>query len=74
MLFIVAAPECSTIYGASKDAAEARRKGDKTEEAKAKALKHALKIIANSTSYGCFVELNEQKQKKPTTLDVLFRE
>jgi hypothetical protein len=26
---------------------------------KNKMLKHALKIIANSTSYGCFVELNE---------------
>jgi hypothetical protein len=35
-----------------------------------KALKHALKIIANSTSYGAYVELNEQKQNKPTRLQV----
>ncbi len=27
-----------------------------------KALKHALKVIANSTAYGAFVELNQQKE------------
>jgi hypothetical protein len=37
---------------------------------KNKALKHALKIIANSTSYGCFVELNEEKVSKPVKLEV----
>jgi hypothetical protein len=35
-----------------------------------KALKHALKITANSTSYGAYAELNEQKQSKPASLEV----
>jgi len=47
---------------ASRDAELAKKNGDKTLEIQNKALKHALKIIANSTSYGCFVQLNEQKQ------------
>jgi len=37
---------------------------------KNKTLKHALKIIANSTSYGCFVELNEEKESKAVKLEV----
>jgi hypothetical protein len=37
---------------------------------KNKALKHALKVIANSTSYGAYVELNEQKQNEPAKLEV----
>jgi hypothetical protein len=37
---------------------------------KNKPLKHALKIIANSTSYGAYVELNEEKQGKPAKLEV----
>ena len=37
---------------------------------KNKALKHALKIIANSTSYGCFVELNEEKVTEAVKLEV----
>ncbi len=37
---------------------------------KNKALKHALKIVANSTSYGCFVELNEEKESKAVKLEV----
>ena len=49
--------------GAGKDAEIAKRNGDKAAETTSKALKHALKIIANSTSYGCFVQLNEQKQR-----------
>ncbi len=35
-----------------------------------KTLKHALKVIANSTAYGAFVELNEQRESKPIQLDV----
>jgi len=27
-----------------------------------KTLKHALKVIANATAYGAFVELNEQRE------------
>jgi hypothetical protein len=35
-----------------------------------KTLKHALKVIANSTAYGAFVELNEDRKSKPLGLDV----
>jgi hypothetical protein len=35
-----------------------------------KVLKHALKIIANSGSYGLFAELNEQHEYPPVKLDV----
>src|SRR5262249_21087050 len=35
-----------------------------------KTLKHALKVIANSTAYGAFVELNEERKSKPVALDV----
>lgn len=33
-------------------------------------LKHALEVIANSTAYGAFVELNEERKSKPVQLDV----
>jgi hypothetical protein len=39
-----------------------------------KTLKHALKIIANSTAYGAFVELNEERKSKPVQLDVFSGE
>src|SRR5262249_13116973 len=39
-----------------------------------KIFKHALKIIANSTSYGCFVELNEVRQAKPVSLEIFSGE
>jgi hypothetical protein len=37
-------------------------------------LKHALKVIANSTAYGAFVELNEERSSKPVKLDVFSGE
>jgi hypothetical protein len=39
-----------------------------------KTLKHALKVIANSTAYGAFVELNEERKSKPVELDVFSGE
>jgi hypothetical protein len=39
-----------------------------------KILKHALKVIANSTAYGAFVELNEERKSKPVKLDVFSGE
>jgi hypothetical protein len=39
-----------------------------------KTLKHALKVIANSTAYGAFVELNEERKSKPVKLDVFSGE
>jgi len=39
-----------------------------------KTLKHALKVIANSTAYGAFVELNEERESKPVELDVFSGE
>jgi hypothetical protein len=39
-----------------------------------KTLKHALKVIANSTAYGAFVELNEERKSKPFQLDVFSGE
>jgi hypothetical protein len=39
-----------------------------------KTLKHALKVIANSTAYGAFVELNEERKSKPIKLEVFSGE
>jgi DNA polymerase type B, organellar and viral len=39
-----------------------------------KTLKHALKVIANSTAYGAFVELNEERKSRPVELDVFSGE
>ena len=39
-----------------------------------KTLKRALKIIANSTAYGAFVELNEERKSKPVEIDVFSGE
>jgi hypothetical protein len=39
-----------------------------------KTLKHALKVIANSTTYGAFVELNEERKSKPVELNVFSGE
>jgi hypothetical protein len=39
-----------------------------------KTLKHALKIIANSTAYGAFVELNEERKSEPVGLEVFSGE
>lgn len=39
-----------------------------------KTLKRALKVIANSTAYGAFVELNEERKSKPVQLDVFSGE
>jgi len=39
-----------------------------------KTLKHALKVIANATAYGVFVELNEERKSKPVKLDVFSGE
>jgi len=39
-----------------------------------KTLKHALKVIANSTAYGAFVELNEERKSEPVELDVFSGE
>ncbi|SPF36940.1 conserved hypothetical protein [Candidatus Sulfotelmatobacter kueseliae] len=39
-----------------------------------KTLKHALKVIANATAYGAFVELNEQRESAPVELDVFSGE
>jgi hypothetical protein len=33
-----------------------------------------LKVIANATAYGAFVELNEQRESKPVKLDVFSGE
>jgi hypothetical protein len=39
-----------------------------------KTLKHALKVIANATAYGAFVELNEERKSTPVELDVFSGE
>jgi hypothetical protein len=39
-----------------------------------KTLKHALKVIANSTAYGAFVELNEERKSERVELDVFSGE
>ena len=39
-----------------------------------KTLKHALKVIANATAYGAFVELNEERESQPVKLDVFSGE
>jgi hypothetical protein len=39
-----------------------------------KTLKHALKVIANSTAYGAFVELNGEQKSKPVKLNVFSGE
>src|SRR5262249_33731764 len=59
---------------ASKDAEIAKKNGDKAGETEKRALKHTLKIIASSTSYGCFVQLNENKQSTPVKLGVFSGE
>jgi hypothetical protein len=59
---------------AGRDAEIARRMGDKAAETKSKALKHTLKTTASSTSYGCFVQLDENKQSTPVKLGVFSGE
>jgi DNA polymerase elongation subunit (family B) len=39
-----------------------------------KTLRHAIKVIAKSTAYGAFVELNEEHKSKPVELDVFSGE